>query len=123
MIRSLIVVGLGSFVGGGLRFLLSGLAKQYIHHPFPLGTFVVNILGCLAIGLFYGCFERGHILHPDLRLFLTVGVCGGFTTFSSFALETGGLIKDGNGYISLLYAGLSVVCGLIAVFAGESIRI
>ncbi len=121
MIRSLIVVGLGSFVGGGLRFLLSGLAKQYIHHPFPLGTFVVNILGCLAIGLFYGCFERGHILHPDLRLFLTVGVCGGFTTFSTFMNENLQLLKGEQFLWMALYAAFSLLLGLLAVWAGYAL--
>ena len=69
---------------------------------FPLGTFLVNILGCFAIGLFYGLFERGNLMSPNLRIFLTVGFCGGFTTFSTFMNENFLLIKDDNFFYSSL---------------------
>ncbi len=117
-----IVVGAGGFIGAVCRYLI-GLIPVKEGFVFPIKTFVINIIGSFIIGVIAAAAAKNPALNPRLVLFLKVGICGGFTTFSSFALETGGLIKDGNGYIGLLYAGLSVVCGLIAVFAGESVRI
>ena len=117
MILSILYVGGGSFFGGICRFLCSRLMNAYFGSAFPFGTFTVNMLGCLLIGLFYGLTENS--LSPNLRLFLTVGFCGGFTTFSTFANESLQLFKTGNIWLFSLYAALSVFFGILAVYAGN----
>lgn len=96
MIKTLLFVGLGSFLGGISRFGLSRWVQGHGTGNFPYGTLVVNLLGCLLIGVFYGWFDRARIFDPDLRLLLTVGFCGGFTTFSTFAHEGLSLFQSGN---------------------------
>ncbi|MFR5871980.1 MAG: fluoride efflux transporter FluC [Alistipes sp.] len=88
MLRTLLFIGMGSFIGGIARFLLARWVQGGTGSSFPFGTLAVNVLGCLAIGLLYGIFERGNLMNPDLRLFLTVGLCGGFTTFSTLFTKT-----------------------------------
>ena len=95
MLKTLLFIGMGSFTGGVLRYLISRYVQNFLTPSFPLGTLLVNILGCFAIGLFYGLFERGNLMNPNLKMFLTVGFCGGFTTFSTFMNENFQLIKDG----------------------------
>ena len=75
MLKTLLFIGMGSFTGGVLRYLISRYVQNFLIPSFPLGTFLVNILGCFAIGLFYGLFERGNLMSPNLRIFLTVGFC------------------------------------------------
>lgn len=121
MLRILIIIGSGSFMGGVARYLTSRYLQNTIVSAFPYGTFTVNILGSLLIGILYGLSERGNLMNAELRLFLTVGFCGGFTTFSSFANENFMLLKDGNFFHFALYTSLSVFLGLIAVYAGNLI--
>lgn len=80
---------------------------------------IVNIAGCLLIGVIFGISERSDILSPEVRMFLTVGFCGGFTTFSAFAYENIAMLKDGNFLYFSLYTGLSVFLGLLAVNMGN----
>ncbi|MFQ8804533.1 MAG: fluoride efflux transporter FluC [Alistipes indistinctus] len=83
---------------------------------FPYGTLAVNLLGCLAIGMLYGLLRDRHgWMGPELRAFLVVGFCGGFTTFSTFALENFAMLRDGNWVPAALYAGASLVLGIGAV--------
>ena len=82
---------------------------------------MVNELGCFAIGMFYGLFERGNLMNPNLRMFLTVGFCGGFTTFSTFMNENFQLIKDDNFFYLSLYVGLSLFVGFIMLYLGYSL--
>ena len=119
MIPSILCVGVGSFFGGICRFLCSRFLNAYAPGFFPLGTFVVNILGCFLIGLFYGLSD--HVLSPNARLLLTVGFCGGFTTFSTFANEGLSFIKSGSILQFALYAALSVFVGVIAVYVGNMV--
>jgi fluoride exporter len=119
MVKLLLFIGSGSFLGGIARFLLSRFVQQGVLSSFPYGTLVVNVLGCFLIGLFYGLTERGNLMDTDLRLFLTVGFCGGFTTFSTFASENMVLLKDGNFLYFALYASLSVFLGLTATYLGH----
>ena len=94
MLKTLLFIGAGSFAGGIVRYLLSRAVQTHSSSPFPWGTLVVNVLGCLFIGLLYGLFERGNLLNNELRIFLTVGFCGGFTTFSTFVHEKSSLLGE-----------------------------
>lgn len=109
------------FVGGGLgsvvRYLVQMAVCRSLPLGFPVGTFVVNIVGCLLIGLLYGASARWDV-PENVRLMLTVGLCGGFTTFSTFSAESLALIRDGFYWMSLLYIAGSVVLGIAAVFLG-----
>lgn len=118
MIYSIFLVGIGSFVGGVCRFLSTRLIGAHWSGAFPLGTFAINLAGCFLIGLFYGLSAHG--LSPNVRLFLTVGFCGGFTTFSTFANESLQLFRTGNILPFALYAALSVFFGILAVYAGNA---
>ena len=118
MIRLLSIIAVGGAVGSVSRYLLQLLVARHFVHPFPLGTLLVNVLGCLLIGFFYAAAERGTIGSPELRLLLTTGFCGGFTTFSTFSYETIALLTDGEYAYGALYVAGSVLLGLGATFAG-----
>lgn len=117
--KQILMVALGGAVGSVARYKLGGLV---LHHTqpwnFPVSTFFVNVLGCLAIGLLAGLVEHHDLFSMQARLFLFTGLLGGFTTFSAFGYETFFLLRRGLVSTSALYAGLSVLCGLTAVFVG-----
>lgn len=117
--KQLLWVGIGGFLGSIARYKLGGFV---LHRSeawnFPVSTFAVNLLGCLAIGLLAGLVERHDLFSPTARLFLFTGVLGGFTTFSAFAYEGTFLIRRGLLSTGLIYAGLSVVGGVVAVWLG-----
>lgn len=119
MFRILLIIGAGGFLGSVSRYLLSRYVQQAVLSPFPYGTFWVNIAGCFLIGLFYGLSERSGLMSDDLRLFLTVGFCGGFTTFSTFANENLTFLRDGAFLYFAAYTSLSVFLGLAAVYFGN----
>ena len=121
MLKTLLFIGSGSFLGGIARYLTSRIVQNSIASSFPFGTMVVNLLGCLLIGLIFGITERTNLISDEWRIFLTVGFCGGFTTFSTFANENMTLLRDGNFFFFTLYTGLSVFLGLAAVFIGNAI--
>ncbi len=121
MIRILFIIGTGSFVGGVSRFLVSRFVQNAVISSFPYGTFVVNIIGCFLIGLFYGISEHANMMSAEWRMFLTIGFCGGFTTFSTFANENLALLKDGNIFYFALYVSLSVFIGILATYLGNLI--
>jgi CrcB protein len=118
MIRSLLLVGSGGFLGSISRYLVSKFMQSTFPSAFPYGTFAVNIAGCFLIGLIYGISEKSSLITSEWRLFLAVGFCGGFTTFSTFASENLALLRDGEFFNFFLYAGLSVLLGLAATFLG-----
>ncbi|HBH83953.1 MAG: camphor resistance protein CrcB [Bacteroidetes bacterium GWA2_40_15] len=118
MIRTLLLVGTGGFLGSISRYLVSRFVQNSIPSSFPYGTFFVNIAGCLLIGIIYGLSERSSLLTPGWRLFLAAGFCGGFTTFSTFANENLALLRDGEFFYFFLYTGLSVFLGISATFLG-----
>ena len=121
MIRTLFYIGIGSFTGGISRYLLSKYVQNMTSSGFPIGTFMVNIIGCSIIGLLYGLFDRGNLMNTNLKLFLTVGFCGGFTTFSTFMGDNFQLIKAGNFFYCSLYMAASIFCGYLLLFLGYSL--
>jgi len=116
--RSILCVGAGSFIGGVLRYLVSVWTLKMLNPVFPYGTLAVNIVGCLSIGLLAGLAESRLTLPPDLRLFLIVGIVGGFTTFSAFAWETFSLARNAQG-IAVLNIALQLLLGFLAVWLGH----
>jgi CrcB protein len=121
MLKTLLLIGSGSFLGGIARYLTSRVVQNSFASAFPFGTMAVNLLGCLLIGLIFGISERTNMINDEWRIFLTVGFCGGFTTFSTFANENMTLLRDGNFFYFALYTGLSVFLGLVAVFFGNAL--
>lgn len=121
MVKSLFIAGLGGFIGTVLRFLVSRYFQIHSTSLFPWGTFTVNLVGCLLIGIFYGLSERTDWITPEWRIFLTVGICGGFTTFSSFSNDAFLLIQDKEWMRMVLYMSFSFFLGLVAVYIGRFI--
>ncbi len=115
------MVGIGGAAGSILRYLCQKWISESYHHNFPLATFIINILGCLLIGIFYGLGEKGNILSPQTRLLLITGFCGGFTTFSTFAFENVNLLRIGDNVYFLLYVSGSIILGIVAVYLGNLI--
>lgn len=117
IIKNTLFIGCGSFIGGGARYLVS-IALNTVGKGFPWGTLVVNLVGCLAIGLLWGFFSKNSSESSSWALFLMVGVCGGFTTFSTFSKEALVMLQTGNIMGLLAYIGISVIIGVALVAAG-----
>lgn len=120
MMRDFLIVGVGSFVGGGLRYLVSCAVNALCATAFPLATFIVNVAGCLVIGFLYGLDWGAYSLSQSARLLLATGFCGGFTTFSTFITESSSLLGD-RPVLSAVYIAASVAIGLLALAAGNTI--
>lgn len=118
MLKTLLIVGLGGGIGSCFRYLTSVWTQKLVQSAFPWATFIVNVLGCLIIGILVGFFAKQQIENSDLKLLFVTGFCGGFTTFSAFALENIKLFQTGNTFIALLYITLSVILGIFAVWSG-----
>ena len=116
---NLLLVGVGGFVGSICRYLLAGIVQQVLHgSTFPYGTMVVNIVGCFAIGCLNGLAEARQMFSPELRIFLLIGLLGGFTTFSAFGYETLALLRDSQIGAALANVLVQVVAGLLCVWLG-----
>lgn len=115
-----LLVGIGGFIGAVLRYLISLIP---IKNPvsFPVNTFIINIVGAFAIGCIAFAVSKNENIDPKLLLLLKVGVCGGFTTFSTFALETAELIKGGSVAVALIYVLTSVILSVFAVMLPQLI--
>jgi fluoride exporter len=116
--KQIAVVAFGGALGSIARYKLGGFVLHYGSSDFPTSTFSVNVLGCFLIGVLAALVEHHDLFSPSMRLFLFTGLLGGFTTFSAFGYETAFLIRRTMTLTSLIYVGLSVLCGVAAVFAG-----
>lgn len=118
---SYLIVFLGAGIGGAGRHGVNVLAARLFGTAFPAGTLAINVFGCLLMGLIAGVFAfRGH-LPQEMRLFLTTGILGGFTTFSAFSLDAALLWERGEAGLAALYVGASVIFSLLAVAAGLAV--
>lgn len=118
MLKSILLVGLGGGTGSIFRFLASHFTRKYFSGNFPLATFLVNLSGCLLIGLFIGWMIKSQNFSTDLKWLLIVGFCGGYTTFSAFALENFELIQSEKYVMAILYILGSVILGILSVWLG-----
>lgn len=118
MLRTILIVGTGGFIGSVMRYLLQVFLEKGMTNTFPWGTFVANVAGSFIIGIVYALAEKGNLMSAEWRMFLAVGVCGGFTTFSSFAYNNFTMLKE-NTFGQLFFnIGGSLFFGILAVYLG-----
>ena len=117
IIKNILAVGAGSFIGGTARYLVS-LAMKGIGKGFPWATLTVNLVGCLMIGLLWGLLSRNAAENTSWGLFLTVGLCGGLTTFSTFSKEALGMLQTGQIWGFASYIAISILAGIALVALG-----
>ncbi len=111
-------VALGSAIGGAGRYLVAGLVQRGAATTFPTGTLAVNLTGSFLLGLIIRYAIETPTVSPEIRAFLTIGICGGYTTFSTFSFETVRMLEDGEWMRASLYMALSLVLAIGAVFLG-----
>lgn len=116
--KTILYIAIGGGIGSVLRYLTTLVAGKMFNSVFPYGTFIANIAGCLLIGLFLGYFEKYNLLSKELKFFLVTGLCGGYTTFSSFSVENIQLLQNNQMGTALLYTVLSIVIGFTATWSG-----
>jgi len=117
MYLQMLIVGVGGFVGAILRFILTGWGNSLLQNDFPAGTFLVNVIGCLCLGAIYGAASE-FAASPNLKLFLATGLLGALTTFSTFSLETIGLMQNNELQKALLNIIGSMIVGIAAGYVG-----
>ncbi|MBL7996298.1 fluoride efflux transporter CrcB [bacterium] len=113
-----LLIGIGGAIGAIGRYTLQGIVYQFTGTGFPYGTWVVNMIGCFLIGLFVELTDNRYYVDPQIRIFITVGILGGFTTFSTFGYETFSLLRDGEFMRASYNIVSSVLIGLAAVWLG-----
>ena len=119
MVKTLLLVGLGGAIGSIFRYITHWLTSKYFQSSFPISTFLVNILGSLLIGLFIGYLGKYYPENHPLKFLLIIGFCGGFTTFSSFALENYNLLQNNNQITAYIYMATSIILTISAVGFGN----
>ena len=118
MLRNILIVGTGGFIGSVMRYLVQVFVEKGVATTFPWGTFVANIAGSFIIGIVFALAEKGNFMNSEWRMFLAVGICGGFTTFSSFAYNNLTMLKE-NSFGQLFWnIGGSLFFGILAVYIG-----
>ena len=117
LLKNILIVGVGSFLGGSARYLVSFLLKGY-NTSFPWATLIVNLLGCFAIGLLCGYLLKTNNEQNFISTFFVYGICGGFTTFSTFSKETFLMIQCGNYLNAFIYVAISIIIGLLLTACG-----
>lgn len=115
---NILAVGVGGFIGAVCRYLI-GLVPVNETLVFPIKTFLINVVGCMVIGLIAAVTSKNSSWNPQVVLFMKVGLCGGFTTFSTFALETTDLLKNGHSMVAFLYVLSSVLVGVGVILTVE----
>jgi CrcB protein len=120
-LKNYLIVFIGGGIGAGLRYWLTGIIPRYAGTDFPYGIFAVNIIGCFFIGVIMSSMEERFLISPALRVFLTIGILGGFTTFSTFSYETISLLRDAELLKASVYIIGSVVLCLFGTYAGSTI--
>jgi len=118
---NLLLIAIGGALGSTARYLFSLLIQRASGTLFPIGTFAVNCVGCLVFGAIAGAAEQRVQVAPELRLFLLVGILGGFTTFSSYAFESFVLVRDGQFAAALVNIVGQVIAGLGGMWIGFAI--
>lgn len=117
MIKNYFLVFFGGGIGAMARYYLSGAVYRFLPADFPYGNLLVNITGCLTIGLLMTLMEERFLSEPSLRIFLTIGILGGFTTFSSFSYETIALLRDAE----VLRASLNITVSVFGCLAATAL--
>ena len=118
MLYKIIIIGLGGFVGSTARYIISKLIQENVSSIFPWATLLINLIGSFLIGVLFTFSYRENLISENWSNFLIIGLCGGFTTFSTFSLENYNLYNAGNYLPLLLYSSISIIGGLIMVFLG-----
>jgi CrcB protein len=121
MMQKIILIGLAGLIGTLCRYWLSGFVARRYGETFPWGTLVVNVLGCFLAGSLYYLMEERFLVSPTLRTVILIGLLGGFTTFSSFGLQTFTLLREGEFALAALNVTLSNLLGLMMLWAGYSL--
>jgi fluoride exporter len=116
------LAGMGGFIGSALRYLLNLWIYRFFDYPvFPYGTLIINVSGCLTIGFLSGLVDTRQLFTPEVRVFIFIGVLGGFTTFSSFGYDTFGLFRNGQTMLAGVNVLLQMILGLSAVWLGYNL--
>lgn len=118
MIKTILYIAIGGAIGSVLRYITSVLVSKFWSDHFPLATFIANILGCFLIGLFMGYLLKNQLEDSNLKWFLITGICGGFTTFSTFSMDNYLLMQNQNAFLAFGNILLSITLGLFAVWMG-----
>jgi CrcB protein len=113
-----LVIGLGGFFGANARHVIANWAAERFGPFFPYGTFIINISGSLVLGIFMAFLQDRSFIHPNYRLFFATGLCGGYTTFSTFTYESLRLCQDGNVFLGIANLLGNLVIGMIGVLLG-----
>jgi CrcB protein len=118
MLKNILIVGAGGFIGSVMRYLVQIFVEKGLVSTFPWGTFVANVLGSFIIGVVFAFAEKGNLMSVEWRMFLAVGICGGFTTFSSFAFNNLMMIEERSIGQLFFNVGGSLFFGILAVYLG-----
>jgi len=118
MIKTLLLIGTGGFLGSVSRYLTQVFMQRIFDTVWPIGTLTVNVVGSFIIGIVFAYSLKSDIISNDLKAFIIVGFCGGFTTFSSFTLDQFNLLNSGQVLSMFLYLGLSLFLGFAALYLG-----